>query len=1128
MQIDQRQLPDGSVVEVAIGELCFVCGSTLNAFLPDTPEKIADRLANEKGFVDLFERVRSNHRERQERLLRGSNKSVSSQSGMGMRMIRELAFIQLDKFRTHFHVLPENAKEKEPGGIKIVKMVSLRGIEGIPMKGVLLDPDTIPESAIHPPKDSTTPPLRWDKVELYYYSDRLFEECFLEPDLSFRPQQAEDLFTYMCGQVSGTRTIDMRGTTITAASYDDVKKEADEFQRNLMLPPPVAATTAAPISRSSLGTFGSDVVDTEAPQGPTPRYSKAPGGAKAGSGGKPRQGHGGRGSAASSVSVASGRTKFSSIGPKKTWATGSLVDQAAGSASVRSASVRSGVSDGGISTAAGGSRCLLSYDHLPSPSPEKTKGPAPGSTEPEAVMSWVKIMFGAQPGRELIGVFLACLLCNNALRCPGWCVWVGCKACSVSVHCCFYVLLCSMRFLSCLCRCMFVQSILCQIKNTIADLEARIAKGEDVQLQLDEAVDVQNAVQACKELVAENLEGMSLVDIHQKACFLKLVQVDVPLFHKIIITRKRGQWLLSESEIECWVEVAVPDRANEVLRIKGKTVARWTVKDAAFTLVVRALAEKEVAEDTPEFKKLCEEWPSTVLCSKIWQLLAKAVTCKNSVQYLIKIIRQYFKGIERLMKPEQELDWPETFRNVFLAINRVLRGVAMMLSPIPGECGATIDDVLYTMPRDSSRAQVLKDLPRLGRALNSRLHKDQQFWEDARGYAEQYFGADAKNVPIMKALTKALADAAVACGAAEERGDGPPAWLDAADVAFDMFEKQYGAIVESVREDGDSEVRQCAETCFRVIFKAVMELGPLQEWGVKALKRTADCVGQLDAEALLTEISDHITVHQTSDRMSQALDALNSLEGEFKDLVDDVPFTNFDNIAAAVLSLKKCPTRTKELTDALYSATLVVITTLGKQNVVAVDSGLEHLLQFLQLSTQPDVLAVKDFVACFCGLRACVDQTSEELDRDPQRPDRQEECSRTLGAHIKTATAAAAQNKMPKNPKFVLAVGKFSEGGCAKYLATAKSVLERCMVAAVVNLLCNLVIRMDKLKPVAGGGQNRQCWLALKPREETVMSWLGKTLGSDQFDSAGLAEAIEDVKEALISFSHMLFVRLWC
>ena len=107
-------------------------------------------------------------------------------------------------------------------------------------------------------------------------------------------------------------------------------------------------------------------------------------------------------------------------------------------------------------------------------------------------------------------------------------------------------------------------------------------------------------------------------------------------------------------------------------------------------------------------------------------------------------------------------------------------------------------------------------------------------------------------------------------------------------------------------------------------------------------------------------------------------------------------------------------------------------------------------------------------------------------------------------------------------------MGKFSEGGCAKYLATAKSVLERCMVAAVVNLLCNLVIRMDKLKPVAGGGQNRQCWLALKPREETVMSWFGTTLGSDQFDSAGLAEAIEDVKEALISFSHMLFVRLWC
>ena len=123
------------------------------------------------------------------------------------------------------------------------------------------------------------------------------------------------------------------------------------------------------------------------------------------------------------------------------------------------------------------------------------------------------------------------------------------------------------------------------------------------------------------------------------------------------------------------------------------------------------------------------------------------------------MMRQYIRVSEEQGEDEWHEGWND-FLQVFKAVRSVFRGLVFMLSPIPGDSGSTLDDLLLCHPHDSHRAVVIKILPRLGRALISRLQQDKHFWDPLRKSAEAHCGSDMKNAKAGKHVCETLQAAA--------------------------------------------------------------------------------------------------------------------------------------------------------------------------------------------------------------------------------------------------------------------------------------------------------------------------------------------------------------------------------
>ena len=213
------------MVDVAVGSVCFVCGTAAGTWPLMSYEELLQRKGEDRKFAEEFKRVCQCIVDVKESLMAGRVKSVLHTSAIGMKFKRKFAFVALDKFLLHFK---GPVAEGNADGVKNVKVVQLRGIEAMPVKGVLMDPATIPPSALKGSSDGTIKPLRYDTVSVYHYSDRMIDDVYCDVNTSWRQGQAEDSFKKMCTSVAGSRCAEMRGPYMAAFAYGDVQKEAQE------------------------------------------------------------------------------------------------------------------------------------------------------------------------------------------------------------------------------------------------------------------------------------------------------------------------------------------------------------------------------------------------------------------------------------------------------------------------------------------------------------------------------------------------------------------------------------------------------------------------------------------------------------------------------------------------------------------------------------------------------------------------------------------------------------------------------------------------------------------------------------------------------------------------------------
>ena len=189
-------------------------------------------------------------------------------------------------------------------------------------------------------------------------------------------------------------------------------------------------------------------------------------------------------------------------------------------------------------------------------------------------------------------------------------------------------------------------------------------------------------------------------------------------------------------------------------------------------------------------------------------------------------------------------------------------------------------------------------------------------------------------------LEASLQGAAAAAGAETYDSDDAvevPKWCHLATQVCASFMEEYKVIMASSRQGGVSELQECAEVSLRTIFRAVVGWGPLGQWGADLLKVVGDSVSQLKVEALLGEISDSLTTWQSSDRMSRALSAIQSLTDSFQGSIkDDKMVHDIEAMSKLVQILNQLPTRASETTQTLWSMTCSAVRALGSALIIMI------------------------------------------------------------------------------------------------------------------------------------------------------------------------------------------------
>ena len=298
------------------------------------------------------------------------------------------------------------------------------------------------------------------------------------------------------------------------------------------------------------------------------------------------------------------------------------------------------------------------------------------------------------------------------------------------------------------------------------------------------------------------------------------------------------------------------------------------------------------------------------------------------------------------------------------------------------------------------------------------------------------------------------------------------------------------------------------------MIRAIMTWQPLKSWAADCLELIAGCVAQLKAEGLLAEISDTLATWQSADQTSKAEEGIHAMTKAFQDLSNNAaqPEQVFEDISKTLKVITSLPTRSAVVKESLWLMLCAGIAAFGEHKVPA--AFLRDFGKMLDAaSTTEDVMIFKQAVGCYAYVYEGELALNRELEIDPHRVGELERAALGLGSAMKSCKGV--ESLQLRNAKWINKWGTFVEVEGKAALIDAKASLLKGMIATVELMLISVLDAVERLRPISNGGKTaRSSWLDNKPPSESVESWFPKSLGVATYDSAGLANATEDVIEA--------------
>ena len=213
---------------------------------------------------------------------------------------------------------------------------------------------------------------------------------------------------------------------------------------------------------------------------------------------------------------------------------------------------------------------------------------------------------------------------------------------------------------------------------------------------------------------AENISTLKIPTLHHKVIVenwevLSKEGHKLPMVH-LIITCKVYSTEQSETEVEEWAyAVSLGNAPGAFL------VIRPNFGDTG------VLAMDVTSHESRLFQEL---WPQSVWNNSFWKLLGH-IDADYSRPKFIKMAVAFAKSMKVDSMPEVCAHPP--IQALVYSVAQAFRGLHGLVNPRPGV--AFLEDVMFVMPVNASSNDLIKNVPKLGRALISLLRKDRAaFW----------------------------------------------------------------------------------------------------------------------------------------------------------------------------------------------------------------------------------------------------------------------------------------------------------------------------------------------------------------------------------------------------------------
>ena len=221
---------DGEPTDIATGEVCKICGITLEVWPLETMEQKLHRYLTDQGFASEVMSVRQGVAQG-ELHLRASTKQQTVQATQlfGQRVSIKAAFVTDEVFNVHFSMPVDSVAQH----CDTMKVANLLGPFNIHLSGVLFHIWSLPTTIPH------------YVVELFCEMQRSLDDQLLAPEGCLRPGHAADRHAYAVKALGNERNASAAGLAAPFGlpQYDDVRRIVENIQQQRALEAEAAAVS---------------------------------------------------------------------------------------------------------------------------------------------------------------------------------------------------------------------------------------------------------------------------------------------------------------------------------------------------------------------------------------------------------------------------------------------------------------------------------------------------------------------------------------------------------------------------------------------------------------------------------------------------------------------------------------------------------------------------------------------------------------------------------------------------------------------------------------------------------------------------------------------------------------------